>query len=58
MGREAVIGDRDVDLDPLFHCPALLPATSRIAFRSGSNANSTRSSERPLDPGRSSFMFL
>ena len=38
--------------------PALSPASRRIACRSGSNANRIRSSVRPAEPGRSSFMFL
>ena len=42
----------------LLQSPDLSPATSMIAWRRGSNANRTLSSERPLEPGRSSVMFL
>lgn len=38
--------------------PALSPATRMIALRAESKANRIRSSLRPADPGRSSFIFL
>lgn len=37
------------------HCPALSPATSRIADRHGSNTNRIRISLRLVDGGRNSF---
>src|SRR5690606_11087947 len=40
-----------------FHCPDLSPAINVIADRFGSKAKRIRSSDRPREPGRSSFMF-
>ena len=37
--------------------PALSPAISKIAMRLGSKANRMRTSDRPIEPGRSSFML-
>src|ERR1700737_742863 len=41
-----------------FHRPCLSPATSMIAARCGSKANSARSSVRPALPGRGVFLLL
>src|SRR5699024_2690148 len=41
-----------------FQSQALSPAINMIADPAGSNANSTRNSDRPDEPGLSSFMFL